>query len=88
MIGLTHSLGLSIRWRLTFWNAAVMTALLTAISVVLLVSVRRHLIARADQVLMEELREFPCSSGGSIFIRCNSERHAEQPNAAVLDFFA
>ena len=57
MIGFTHSLGLSIRWRLTFWNAAVMTALLTAFSVVLLVSVRRHLIARADQVLMEELRE-------------------------------
>jgi heavy metal sensor kinase len=57
VIGLTRSLGLSIRWRLTFWNAAVMTALLTAFSVVLLVSVRRHLIARADQVLMEELRE-------------------------------
>lgn len=57
MIGLTRGLGWSIRWRLTFWNAAVMTALLAAFSLVLLVSVRRHLIARADQVLMEELRE-------------------------------
>ena len=57
MIGLTRVRGWSIRWRLTFWNAAVMTALLVAFSAVLLVSVRQHLIARADQVLMEELRE-------------------------------
>jgi heavy metal sensor kinase len=47
----------SIRWRLTFWNAAVMTALIALFSVVLLASVHRHLIARADEVLMEELRE-------------------------------
>ncbi len=57
MIGLTRVRGWSIRWRLTFWNAAVMSALLAAFSVVLLASVHRHLIARADQVLMEELRE-------------------------------
>lgn len=55
--GFLHSAGWSIRWRLTFWNAAMMTGVLTAFSIALLYQVHRHLIARADQILMEELRE-------------------------------
>lgn len=47
----------SIRWRLTFWNAAVLTAILVGFSVALLAMVRQHLIARADTILNEELRE-------------------------------
>ncbi len=48
---------LNIRWRLTAWNAVVMTAVMTIFSVMLLIAVRQHLTERADQTLQEELRE-------------------------------
>lgn len=57
MIGTSWSPRLNIRWRLTAWNAVVMTAVLTVFSLVLLFAVRRHLTERADQTLQEELRE-------------------------------
>lgn len=47
----------SIRWRLTFWNAVVLTAILFGFSASLLAMVHRHLIERADAVLADELRE-------------------------------
>lgn len=56
MIGLTPK-SWSIRWRLTFWNAAVLTAILLGFSAALLAMVHRHLIERADAVLTDELRE-------------------------------
>lgn len=56
MISLT-SKNWSIRWRLTFWNAAVLTVIGAAFSVMMLAMVHRHLIARADLVLADELRE-------------------------------
>lgn len=56
MIGLTPKTW-SIRWRLTFWNVAVLAAIGLAFSVMMLAMVHRHLIARADAVLADELRE-------------------------------
>lgn len=47
----------SIRWRLTIWNAAVLTAIGMVFSAMMLAMVHRHLIQRADQMLNEELRE-------------------------------
>ncbi len=56
MIGLS-SKNWSIRWRLTIWNAVVLTVIGVAFSVMMLAMVHRHLIARADLALNDEIRE-------------------------------
>lgn len=48
---------LSIRWRLTLWNTAVLLLVLVVFSVLFLVQIRRHLQVRADQSLREEVNE-------------------------------
>lgn len=47
----------SIRWRLTIWNAAVLSAIGAIFCVVMLAMVHRHLIERSDAALVYELQE-------------------------------
>lgn len=47
----------TIRWRLTIWNAVVLTFIGAAFSGMMLKMVHRHLIARADSSLVDEIRE-------------------------------
>ncbi|MCX7421674.1 MAG: ATP-binding protein [Planctomycetia bacterium] len=56
MIGLI-SKNWTIRWRLTIWNAVVLAVIGVAFSAMMLAMVHRHLIARADSALVDEIRE-------------------------------
>ena len=49
--------GLSIRWRLTLWYGAVLSAILIGFSVAVYLLMQRHLLALTDASLREELDE-------------------------------